>query len=169
MRRPEAGEYGAFYKGYIDLTRGTGLLQNLQDSGNSLLNTLQGLIPDKTDYAYAEGKWTVKQMLRHIIDCDVVFLYRAIHIARGGEANLPGFDENLWAENASVEKQDMENLVEDFRLLRNFIINTYRGFTPEMLNASGTANNLPLSVLAQGFIIAGHTFHHSIILKERYL
>ena len=169
MRRPEPGEYGAFYQGYIDLTRGSDLLQNLQDSGDSLLNTLQNMVPAKSDYTYAKGKWTVKQVLRHIIDCDTVFLYRALHISRENKVNLPGFNENLWAENALVEKQNTESLMEDFRLLRNLIINTYRSFSTYMLNTKGTANNFPLSVLAQAFIIAGHTFHHTIILKERYL
>ena len=169
MRRPEPGEYGSFYQGYVELTRGTDLLQNLQDSGDSLLHTLQDLAPSKSDYAYAEGKWTVKQMLRHVIDTDTVFLFRALYVARGGEENLPGFDENAWAQNTPMQNQSLEGLMEDFRLLRNFTINTYRTFSEDSLNLKGTANNLPISVLAQGFVTAGHTYHHTTILKQRYL
>lgn len=169
MHRPEPGEYGAFYEGYINLTRGADVLQNLQDSSDSFINTLHQMLPAKGDYAYAPGKWTVKEVIRHLIDTDVVFLYRALHIARGGKDDLPGFDENDWARRTPLNDQKAEDLLEDFRLLRNFTINTFHSFSTDMLNAKGTANQLPLTTLAQGFIMAGHTFHHTTILKERYL
>ncbi len=169
MRRPVSDEYELFYEGYVNLTRGSDLLQNLQDSGDSLLRTLETMPPEKADFAYAEGKWTVKQMLRHILDTDTVFLYRALHFARAGEAELPGFDENAWARKARVDHQSLKTLTEDFRLLRNLTINTYRSFDEATLDQRGKANGGSFSVLAMGFITAGHTFHHIHILKERYL
>ncbi len=100
MKRPEAGEHGEYYQGYIDKTRGADFLQNLQDSGDALVRFCENLPEEKRDFAYADGKWTVAQVIRHIIDCDLVFAYRAMWIARTGGGNLQGFEQDDWAVNA---------------------------------------------------------------------
>ena len=168
MRRPEPGEHHPYYDNYIDLTRGANLLQNLQDSGDRLVNLCHELGNDKANYSYAPGKWTVKQMLRHIIDADMVFIYRAVTIARNDRTNLPGFDENDWAKNADVSKISLDELIEEFTLLRRFIIRTFKGLGEDELDRKGNANGSDTTVLSIGFILAGHSFHHANILQERY-
>tara|TARA_R110002072_G_scaffold48099_1_gene131582 strand:- start:3834 stop:4343 length:510 start_codon:yes stop_codon:yes gene_type:complete len=169
MKRPSESEYHPFYKNYIELTRGADLLQNLQDSGDRLINILNEMGSEKENYSYSEGKWTLKQMLRHIIDCDLVFIYRAISISRKDKNPLPGFDQNEWAENANLENISLAELIDDFTLLRRFIIRNIKGLREEDLDQIGNTNGSPSSARAIGFIIAGHSFHHCNILQERYL
>ncbi len=169
MRRPKEGEFNEFYSHYIGLTRGADLLQNIQDSGDRLINILNEIGAEKGNYSYEKGKWTVKQLLRHIIDADFVFLYRLVAIARKDKSHLPGYEQNDWAENASVENIDLTELMEEFTLLRRLIIRAVKGLREEDLNEIGTASDSPTSALALGFMIAGHSFHHCNILQERYL
>lgn len=168
MRRPKTEESHEFYSGYIGLTRGADLLQNLQDSGDRLINILNELGEEKENYSYEKGKWTVKQMLRHIIDSDLVFTYRALTIARGDKGNLPGYEQNDWADIADIENISLAELMEEFTLLRRFAIRTFKGLREVDLNQMGNANGSPTSTLALGFILAGHSFHHCNILQERY-
>lgn len=169
MRRPNPTEYHPFYANYVDLTRGADLLQNLQDSGDRLVNMLNEIGPKKENYSYGEGKWTVKQMLRHIIDSDLVFFYRTIAIARKDKTSLPGYEQNDWAENAIVDEISLSDLIEEFTLLRRLILRNIKSLRQEDLDQIGNANGNPTSALAIGFIIAGHSFHHCNILQERYL
>lgn len=168
MRRPKTEESHEFYSGYIGLTRGADLLQNLQDSGDRLINILNELGMEKENYSYENGKWTVKQLLRHIIDSDLVFIYRTLSIARGDNGNLPGYEQNDWAENANVDNISLTELMEEFTLLRRFVIRTFKGLKEHDLDQMGNANGSPTSALAIGFILAGHSFHHCNILQERY-
>ncbi len=169
MRRPETSEYSSYYQSYIDLTRGVDFLQNLQDSGDQLIHFLENLETDRWDYAYQEGKWTVKQVIQHIIDCDIVFLYRALTIVRGDtETSLPGFDQDLFAHSSKLDHIDGRGIIENFRNLRSLIISMFKSFDSEKMDLSGTANNNSLTPLSTAFIIAGHTFHHLSVLKERY-
>lgn len=169
MRRPAAGEYHPYFEHYINLTRGVDFLQNIQDSGDQLVNTLNELGGEKGDFTYEKGKWTIKQMLQHIIDTEMVFTYRAVSIARGDiSTKLPGFEQNEWAEVASVKNQSLKDLVETFTAQRQFIGRTFRSFSQEDLDKIGNTNGSPCNALSLGFMIAGHCFHHTNILKERY-
>lgn len=168
MRRPKEGESHDFYSHYIGLTRGADLLQNIQDSGDRLINILNDIGMDKENYSYEKGKWTIKQLLKHIIDCDLVFLYRTVCIARGDKNNLPGFEQNDWAENANLENINLTELMEEFTLLRRLVIRTFKGLNESDLDQIGNANGSPTSALALGYILAGHSFHHCNILQERY-
>lgn len=169
MRRPKEGEYHEYYSLYIDLTRGADLLQNLQDSGDRLINLLNEKGLDKGDFSYEKGKWTIKQLLRHIIDTDLVFIYRIVAIARKDKSPLPGYEQDNWAENASLENIELNDLMEEFTLLRRFIIRTIKGLGDDDLDQLGTASGNPSSSLAIAYMIAGHSFHHCNILEERYL
>lgn len=168
MRRPEQGEYGDFYKGYIDRTRGADFLQNLEDSGSMLLDLLEDLPHEKQHYAYAEGKWSVAQMLRHIIDTDLVFTYRALWLARTGGGNLQGYDHNQWAESSLKCQLNWEDLVAEFRNLRNFSISLFHSFPDTTLDTQGEVNGYTTNLRSIPFIMAGHTFHHLQVLKEKY-
>ncbi len=169
MRRPQVGEYGAFYQEYIDLTRGADFLQNLEDSADMLLEFLENLHTERRNYSYAGGKWSIHQMLQHIVDCDLVFTYRALWMARGGEPNIPGFDENTWADNSLNASANWDELIAQFKNLRNFSISLFHSFPEKIMDYEATINGYKTRLGSIPFIMAGHTFHHLYILKTRYL
>lgn len=169
MRRPAPGEYNPYYQGYIDRNRGAGFLQNLEDSADVLIYLLESLPEEKHHHAYAPGKWTVLQLLRHVIDTDMVFTHRALWLARSGGGDLPGFEEDRWAENSLKGSLHFQELMRQFKDLRNFSMGLFHSFGPALLDAEGLANGHRVLVRSIPFIMAGHTFHHAHILKERYL
>ncbi len=172
MKRPQPGEYGDFYQGYIDRTRGADVLQNLEDSADMLLNFLEDLPEEKRDYAYGEDKWTIRQMLQHLIDAELVFTYRALWIARGGDVavkGLPGFHENTWAENSLKALPPWDEMIEQFKALRNYSMALFHSFPESLQDKAEQINDYHTTLRSIPFIIAGHTFHHLHILKTRYL
>ncbi|WP_127124994.1 DinB family protein [Pseudoflavitalea rhizosphaerae] len=127
-------------------------------------------IPNKkADYAYAPGKWTLKEMLQHIIDAERVFAFRALHIARKDPNALPGFDENAWADNSKANARKWKDLVEEFFLLRNANERFFSTLDEEQLLHAGIANNSHVSVATLAFVAAGHLDHHMNIILTRYL
>ncbi len=169
MRRPQEGEYGAFYKGYIDLTRGADALQNMEDSADMLLEFLENLPVDRRNYSYAEGKWTIHQMFQHIVDCDMVFSYRALWMARGGEPTLAGFEENDWADNSMEALASWDELISQFKNVRNYSMSLFHSFPEKLLDNTATISGYKTMLRSIPFIISGHTFHHLNILKTRYI
>lgn len=167
--RPLTTDYAPFYETYISLIKSDDIKQALPASLPDMENFLQSIPENKSDYAYAENKWTVKQVLQHGIDSEIVFAYRAMCIARGEKQSLPSFDENLYAENASVQHRSLQGLKEELLLQRKSSILLFEHFTGNMLQARGIASGKPITVLSLGYIIAGHWQHHQQILAERYL
>jgi hypothetical protein len=123
---------------------------------------------EKVNYAYAEGKWTIKQMLQHVIDTERIFAYRALAIARKEPASLLGFDENEYAKNGTAAHRNWKDMLIEWRVVRQSTNLLFASFTEEQLKLTGTANGNPISVNAIGFILFGHALHHLHILKERY-
>jgi len=123
----------------------------------------------KINYAYAEGKWTLKELLQHIVDAERVFTFRALHFARKDAAPLPGFDENVWAITAKAPKRSWGDLVDEFMTLRASTELFFNSLDEEQLLAMGTANGNTAMVAGLGFVCAGHVAHHMNIIKERYL
>jgi uncharacterized damage-inducible protein DinB len=133
------------------------------------LPVILNAIPDsKADYAYAEGKWTVKQLLQHITDTERIFAYRALWIARGSETPLSGFDENTFAENADVLNRNLQDLKNEFIAVRSSTQFLFNSFTETDLQRKGISNSKEITVNAIGFITLGHLVHHNNVLKERY-
>ena len=133
------------------------------------LQFLQSIPADKRDYRYDEGKWTIKEVLLHILDAERIFAYRALCIARKDKTSLPSFDENLYADNSKADQRDWDELIEEFRLVRQSNGIMFASFDNEQLETSGIASNKSIYVLAIGFILVGHITHHIRIIKERYL
>jgi hypothetical protein len=133
------------------------------------LNELQKIAPEKWDYRYAEGKWSIKEMIQHLIDAERVFCYRALNFARHDVHPLPGFDENKFAEVAKADRRTKEDLLEELSTVQKASALLFRSFDEEQLDSSGMANGTPNYVKAIGFTIVGHTRHHMKILRERYL
>lgn len=158
-----------FYKSYIKQIEETDLIQALRISGHRCLELVHTISEDKADYRYADGKWTIRELLCHMIDAERIFTYRALRFARNDKTPLAGFEENLYAPEANASGRSLAKIAAEMAHLRSATIDLFEGFTPEMLNRKGLANNNELSVVALGFIIAGHETHHCNVLKERYL
>jgi hypothetical protein len=168
MPRPLPGDYPPFYETYISLVPETDILQVLSHSLQQIKLDLSYIGSDKSDYAYAPGKWTVKQVLQHAIDTERIFAYRALCIARGEQQSLPGFDENQYADEADVSRKHVKDLKEELLTVRLSSIQLFQGFPDPILARSGMANQKPISVLAIGYALVGHWRHHASILQTRY-
>ena len=154
---------------YINLVKEEDLSKALKKNTKQFLKLLKNIPKKKHDFAYEDGKWTIKQLLQHIIDSERVFAVRALWFARKDPNGQPGFDENIWGNNAVVENRKWNDLVKEFILLRLSTELLFKSFTNENLNTTGLANYNQVSVAALGFIVAGHVTHHMNVLKERYL
>lgn len=170
MARPKEGEYGAFYQGYIDQVTGEDVLSALQESLLPLEAFLKSLENTDLSYSYALGKWTIGQLLQHMIDTERIFAYRALCIGRGEKQPLPGFDENTYADEAPATKRKLKGMTKEMLTLRKSSIILFRSLKKEkVISRKGTASEKTISVNAIGFIMVGHVLHHINILNERYL
>jgi uncharacterized damage-inducible protein DinB len=157
------------YKNYVKQIDEPDMLQALRISGHRMLELVHSIPDSKADFAYASGKWTVRELLCHLMDAERIFCYRALRFARNDKTTLPGFDENDYALQANASGRSLQKLVSDMTHLRASTVDLFESFTPEMLTRKGTASQNEISVVALGFIISGHETHHRKILQERYL
>jgi uncharacterized damage-inducible protein DinB len=168
MKRPQPDEYSAFYQTYIDKVDDD-VLSELKDQIESLTTFLKSIPPEKTDYAYAEGKWTVKEVLGHMMDNERIMTYRLLRFARNDASPLPGYEEEDYIQNSHFATQEFDLLIEEMLALRKANMYLFNSLTEEELQRKGVANKAVLSVRALLFILAGHLKHHVGVLKERYL
>ena len=169
MGRPDLSRVPEWYHGYINKVKEDDLSTAFNGQTNTFLKFLEELPEVKRNYRYADGKWTVKEVLQHIIDAERIFAYRALRFARKDSTPLPGFDENEYARNANVSNRNWNDMVEEFRALRQSTELMFTSFSEEELELPGVASEKLVYVLGIGFIIIGHVAHHWNILKERYL
>jgi hypothetical protein len=169
MPRPDLNRVPGFYHNYIMQVPEKDLMIAFKKKTPVVIDFLKNLPAAKIDYAYATGKWTIKEVLQHMIDAERVFCYRALRFARKDPTPLPGFDENLFAENAKAASRSWKDLLEEFKAVRKATEWLYGSFDEEQLNAAGLSNNHSNYVLAFGYISVGHSLHHMTIIKERYL
>lgn len=159
----------SFYKNYVKQIEETDLLQALRISGHRCLELVHAIPEEKADYRYADGKWTIRELLCHMIDGERIFTYRALRFARNDKTPLAGFEEKDYAPQANASGRSLQKIAAEMAHLRSSTIDLFESFTPEMLIRKGMANNNEMSVIVLGFIIAGHETHHCNALKERYL
>lgn len=157
-----------FYKNYVKQIEDTDMLQALRVSGNRMQELVYSVPADRVDFRYAPDKWTIRELLCHVIDTERIFAYRALTFARNDKTMLPGFDEKSYAPEANASNRSLKSIADEMRHLRISTIDLFSGFTEDMLKRKGSANNNELSVIALGFIIAGHETHHRKVLQERY-
>lgn len=167
MNLPQTHEYPVWYEPYISLVD-QDVMRILKKQATDFPDFLKGL-SKKGDYAYAPGKWTIKQVAGHIIDSERVFSYRLTCFARGEIHGLPGFDENEYVDNAHFQDRTLSSLAEEFNLLRSANLFLFKSLTEKELNRSGIASERQITVRALLFIIAGHLMHHTQVIKDRYL
>jgi hypothetical protein len=168
MTRPLETEYAPFYRGYVAHVGEEEILPVLRSQLDHLDVLLGQVTPERETYAYAEGKWSIRELTGHLIDAERVFGYRAFCIARGESRNLPGFDEKEYLLRAPYHQIALEDLLSELRLARLSNIAMLRNLDDQAWMRVGTANDAQVSVRALAFIMAGHVRHHMGVLRERY-
>ncbi|WP_432713798.1 DinB family protein [Pedobacter sp.] len=167
MNRPQPSEYPQWGEQYISLVEEEDILTLLERQATEFPDFLNNFI-EKADYAYAPGKWTIKELAGHLIDTERILCFRLLSFARGEQADLPGFEEDDYVKNANFQPRSLLSLGEEFSLLRRANLYLFKSLTEEALNRSGMASGRYITVRAILFIIAGHIIHHTRIIKERY-
>jgi len=160
-----AGPFLNYINKAADLEVSAAISQNTK----TFMQFLEHIPVEKREHAYAADKWTIKEVLQHIIDAERVFAYRALRMGRMDATPLPGFDENAWARAANKISRNWADLVNEFTAVRTSTEILFRNLGEEELRFAGTASNQPMNALALGYVIAGHVQHHIDITKERYL
>lgn len=167
--KPSTGEYSPFYGTYIQKVKEENTLSALENSWQEAKGFLSAIPPEKADYRYAAGKWTIKELLQHMADTERIMAYRALRIARNDKTPLPGFEENAYVDVLDLSHRSLPEIIAEFLELRSANLIMFRGFNDEVLQRQGTVSGNPASVRALGYIIAGHQRHHFQVLQERYL
>jgi len=163
-------EYAAYYNNYLQLVDSEWpLAEELEVSVHNFIRFVQDIPMDRHDYRYAEGKWTIKDIIQHLIDTERIFSYRALRFARNDTTQLPGFDENSYAIAAAGSERKLQEMLTELALVRQSTIMLFKSFSYEDVLKNGVASGNVASVLALGFIIIGHQNHHINVFKERYL
>jgi len=169
LKRSQLEFIPEYYGNYINELDDIELSDALIKYGPELFRNEFSALEKAGDKTYAENKWTIKQIIQHIIDSERVFFYRALCFARGDNTVLPSFDENIYAEMSGSDARDLNDLITEFKSVRESGILLYKSFNNEMLNRTGICYNKKISPAAIGFVIAGHTLHHFNVIKERYI
>ncbi len=169
IQKPSAEEYNAYYQPFIDLIEGDDLTQILENTHSATHKLIRNLPLKKQDYRYAEGKWTIKEVLLHLIDTERIFNYRALRFARQDKTDLPGFEQDDYIPTAKASARSIESIAQELAAVRRSTIMLFQNFDEEMMNSIGTANGTQMSVRAISLVIPGHELHHCNIIKERYL
>ena len=167
MNQPQAQEYPQAYNGYIDLITDN-VFNILIHQGDDFASFLAG-VADRADFAYAPGKWTLKELVGHMVDTERVMSFRLMSFARGETANFPSFDEDDYVSNAHFSDRSLSSLSDEFSLLRKANLVLINSLNEEELDRKGSVNNNEISVRALIFMLAGHVMHHINIIRERYL
>ncbi len=169
MQRPEKTEYAPYYETYVSLVKETDIVATLQNQLSEMQNLLAGISEERGAFAYATGKWTIKEVIGHLSDGEKIFAYRALRISRADQTPMEGFEQNGYVENADFNARKLTDLAEEFTLLRRANILFFKSLTAEAWRRRGTASEAEVSVRALAYIMVGHVRHHANILRSRYL
>jgi len=167
--RPKSSEHPPYYDQYIKLVEGDNIIKALTNQVIGIPAMISQIPEDKEDYAYAPGKWTIKEVIGHIIDTERIFGYRALRFARKDKTVLLGFDENSFVANANFNKRTLYDLAHEFAIVRNSNIVLFKHFDPAVYDEMGNANGKEVSVRAILYMIAGHAAHHMNVIQTKYL
>lgn len=168
IQKPQLQDYPSFYTPYIDLINDD-VMKELENQSTTFYAFIKNIPTEKADYRYAEGKWSVKEVIGHVLEVERIMTYRALAISRGDQQSLPGMDEDNYIAHSNYANQDLADMAEEFLHLRNANIYLFKSFSPEMLDRKGIANGNPITVAALVYIVAGHLSHHVMVLRNRYL
>lgn len=169
MNRPEKNEYYEYYGKYVSLVSETEIIPALEKQISEIQKLSAEISEEKAAFAYAEGKWTIKELLGHLIDTEKIFAYRAMRIARGDKTPMEGYEQDGYIENANFNDYTFSGLIEELTLARQTNLSFFKNLSDEAWLRTGTASGYPFSVRALAYISVGHIRHHANILKTRYL
>lgn len=165
-----SNEYNAYYETYINkISDKTTLIGGFEEDKKMVIDFFSSLPNEKLEYRYQPEKWTIKELLQHLIDTERIFMYRLLRIARKDTTPLSGYDQDVYAEPSEANNKSLENLIEEFSVTRMYSINLIKSISDKNLKNLGTASDSPVSARACGFILLGHSVWHIDIIKERYL
>ena len=164
-------EYAPYFERYMQLSvlKDKTIIESLESAQDEFESVLRNLPDKKHSFSYATGKWTLKELIQHIIDTERVFCYRALSFARNDQASLPGFDQDVFVDNAAANNRDYYDLLDEMKVLRKSSIQLFKSFSKEALLRIGVTSDNKMSVRALGYLFSGHQIHHINIVKERYL
>jgi uncharacterized damage-inducible protein DinB len=166
----QSNEYASYYAPYVQsVSDEYTLIEELEISVHRLIKFVQNIPMDKFDYRYAEGKWTIKDILQHLIDTERILAYRALRFSRNDQTPLANFDENEYVIEANANRRSIQELLTELAVVRQATLSLFKTFSQEELLRTGIASNNTMSVRAFGFVIIGHQNHHQRIFEERYL
>jgi hypothetical protein len=168
IKRPQPDEYPAYAAKYVNLVGNGPILEILEQQQQNSYDFFKEIKPAKGGYSYDEGKWTVKEVLGHMIDTERIFAYRALVFSHES-IELPGFDQDVYMENTTFNSRSLEDLANEFKVVRESSLYLFRSLSDELQTQKGIASGNPVSVRALAYMTAGHELHHIKILKERYL
>ena len=167
--RPSSGEYAPYYEKYVSLVPVGDVVETLERQVAETLALLRELTEEQGASRYAPGKWSVKEVIGHLIDAERVFAYRALRFARGDRTPLPGFEQDDYVTAGNFDARPLADLADEFEHVRRSTVALLRPLGEVEWGRSGTASDKEVSVRAIAYIIAGHELHHMRILRERYL
>jgi len=165
----DVNEYVPYQKLYLNLVPDTSLVIALDDALLEFVSFFKGIDAGRLSYSYQEGKWTVKELMLHVIDTERIFQYRALRFARADKADLPGFSENDFVSNSNANARSLTSLLNEFVTLRKSTISLFESFSEDTLLKIGVSGGNTMSVRTAGCLIIGHQKHHVNIVKQRYL
>ncbi|WP_088066443.1 DinB family protein [Gottfriedia luciferensis] len=169
LLKPELNEYNPHFEGYISLVPEGDLIEILKTQLNESSSFFKSISKEKSEYRYAEGKWSIKEVIGHLTDTERIMCYRLLAIARGDQAPLPSFDENSYNENADFNRLEQEQLIHEYTIVRQATLSLLSILSDESFTKFGMVLNSPTTPRALAYIIAGHELHHLKIINERYL
>ena len=169
LRRPDPDECAEYYTRYTNQVPGVDFLHTLSEAKRNTISFLIGIEKARWDYRYAPGKWTLKEVMLHVIDTERIFAYRALRCARNDSTSLPGFEQDDYVPFSGAENRSPSSIIEEYSAVREATLQLFRHFDEDMLSRYGTASDSPVTPRAIGFILAGHEIHHLNVIRERYL
>lgn len=169
LQPPAADEYDPYYGTYVSLVPPGDFLVKARAQLNRVTEFFSSLPAEKAEHAYAPGKWTIKEVLAHLIDTERVFGYRALHFARGDASPLPGFDQDAWSPTTWAAGRALPSVLGEWQAVRRALLAFAEGLDPELLDRRGIASGREFSVRAPLFIVVGHVEYHLAHLREHYL
>lgn len=167
--RPEPTEYDPYYERYISLVKTDDIVATLQKQAQETRDLLGKLTADQSEFRYAAGKWSVKEVLGHVNDTERIMAYRVLRIARGDQTPIEGFEQDDYIAGGKFGRRTLDDLLQEFMTIRNATIQLIRHLDAETAERRGTANHKQISARAVVYVIAGHELHHRRILQEKYL
>lgn len=169
ITKPDTNSLTGYMAGYISQAEGNDLVQSLRNRLEETSSVYRSIMPEMEEYRYDTGKWSIKEVLGHIVDTERIFTYRALTFARKDNSRLPGYDQDAYVPYSNAANRKLADILKEYEAVRMSTIYLFESFNPEMLDSNGIANNLNVTPRVLGWMAAGHDAHHYKVLKEKYL